>query len=120
MASSSASGPFTPFISRAKRTFFLTVSQGKRAYCWNTTPRSVPVPCTSLPSQWTSPLVGSSRPAMMFRRVLLPQPEGPTTQMNSLSWMSSVTPLRAIISPLRPLNFLTTLSTCTFTGAPSM
>ena len=51
MASCSACLPFTPRISSANMTFFLTVSHGNSAYCWKTTPRSVPVPVTSLPSQ---------------------------------------------------------------------
>ena len=52
---------------------------------------------------------------MMLSSVLLPQPEGPTTQMNSLSWMSRLTPLRATISPFLVLNTLRTLSMRTLT-----
>src|SRR5487761_308339 len=40
-------------------------------------------PATFFPSIWTSPDVGRSSPAMILRRVLLPQPEGPTMLMNS-------------------------------------
>ena len=38
---------------------------------------------TSLPPRWISPEVGSSRPAIMRSVVVLPQPEGPSRQMNS-------------------------------------
>ena len=33
------------------------------------------------------PAVIASRPAMRRKRVLFPQPEGPTKTINSLSWM---------------------------------
>src|SRR4051812_43755841 len=46
-------------------------------------PRSAPGPATLCPATRTSPDVGLSRPAMMRRRVDLPQPEGPTRQTNS-------------------------------------
>jgi len=36
-----------------------------------------------VPSTSTVPLVGSSRPDMVFRSVVLPQPDGPTMQTNS-------------------------------------
>jgi hypothetical protein len=40
-------------------------------------------PWTGLPSSTTSPAVGSSRPEMIFSRVVFPDPEGPTMQTNS-------------------------------------
>src|SRR4029077_14723520 len=42
-------------------------------------------PATGSPSTLTSPRSGRSKPAMMFSRVVLPQPEGPTTATNSPS-----------------------------------
>src|SRR5699024_7461111 len=54
-------------------------------YCWKMTPRSGLGPSTSRPSTNAAPPVGSSRPARMFIRVDFPQPEGPTTVMNSFS-----------------------------------
>ena len=39
----------------------------------------------SLPSMYSSPALISSRPAIIRRVVDLPQPEGPTSTMNSLS-----------------------------------
>ena len=64
-------------------TFSLTVSHGKTAYCWKTTPRSGPGPVMRWPSTATEPVVGSRKPAMVFSSVVLPQPEGPSRQMNS-------------------------------------
>ena len=40
-------------------------------------------PVTSSPSSWTVPRDGSSRPDTIFMSVDLPQPEGPTIEMNS-------------------------------------
>src|SRR5215510_8457661 len=60
-----------------------TVRQGKRLSFWNTKPRSPPGPRTARPSSATSPELAGSRPATMRRNVVLPQPEGPTTAMNS-------------------------------------
>ncbi len=42
----------------------------------------------SLPSMYSSPSLISSRPATIRRVVDLPQPDGPTNTMNSLSAMS--------------------------------
>src|SRR5574342_74467 len=50
---------------------------------WKTTIRSMPGPAISLPSSTTPPSEAVSRPAMMFRTVLLPQPECPTMVRNS-------------------------------------
>src|SRR5277367_2216228 len=43
-----------------------------------------------------SPLVASSRPAIMRRAVVLPQPEGPTSTINSLSRISRLMLLTAV------------------------
>src|SRR5215471_15161238 len=50
-----------------------------------------------------SPLVCCSSPQMMRRKVVLPQPEGPSKTMNSLLGTSKLMPLMAETSP----NFLT-------------
>ena len=47
-----------------------------------------------LPWTETLPDVGLSRPAMMFRRVLLPHPDGPIMDTNSPSSMWKLTSLR--------------------------
>ena len=60
-----------------------TVRHGSRLSVWNTKPRSPPGPCTARPSSSTSPEVAGSSPATMRRNVVLPQPDGPTTEMNS-------------------------------------
>src|SRR5262245_371606 len=60
-----------------------TVRQGKRLSVWNTKPRSPPGPVIARPSSLTSPALAGSSPATMRRNVVLPQPEGPTTAMNS-------------------------------------
>ena len=43
---------------------------------------------TSVPPMRISPDVVSSRPASMRSAVDLPEPDGPTSTMNSPSWMS--------------------------------
>src|ERR1051326_3463237 len=43
----------------------------------------------------TSPAVIDSRPATMRSVVVLPQPEGPTSTTNSLSWISRLRPFTA-------------------------
>src|SRR5690349_22898211 len=48
-------------------------------------PRSAPGPVTGAPSSSTRPVVGVSSPATMRSSVDLPQPEGPSRQMKSLS-----------------------------------
>src|SRR6266540_7293150 len=46
-----------------------------------------------------SPAVASSRPAIRRSAVLLPQPDGPTSTRNSLSWIWIVRSLTARTSP---------------------
>ena len=77
----------------ATSTFSNTVSQGSSEWFWNTMPRSGPGPLTSLPSRMTTPRLGSSRPAMMFSTVDLPQPEWPMMEMNSPWSMRRLMPL---------------------------
>ena len=50
---------------------------------------------TSRPPTWTEPSETSSRPAIIRSSVDLPQPDGPTSTMNSPSWMSSDSPSTA-------------------------
>ena len=59
---------------------------GNSAYCWNTvlTLRWWGATLdTSTPSSITLPLVGCSKPAIIFSRVVLPQPDGPRSEKNS-------------------------------------
>src|SRR5579883_1644743 len=50
--------------------------------------RSVPGPVIGLPCSETSPASGLIRPSRILRKVLLPQPEGPTIERNSPSLTS--------------------------------
>ena len=63
--------------------FFSTVSHGKVAYCWKTTPRRASVPVTGTPSKATRPASGCRKPAARLSSVDLPQPLGPRTLTNS-------------------------------------
>src|SRR4051794_26716135 len=60
-------------------------------------PRSGPGPLTTVRPTLTSPEVACSKPAMMRSKVVLPQPEAPTRQMNSprvtvrSTWLSAAT-----------------------------
>src|SRR5918999_203829 len=57
----------------------------ERLYSWNTSAISSGGDVTRLPRRTTSPRLGGRRPPTHFRSVVLPQPEGPTTQTNSRS-----------------------------------
>src|SRR6266567_8503931 len=68
---------------------------------------------TTVSSIRTRPEVMLSSPATMRKVVVLPQPEGPTSTTNSLSWISRLTSMTAWTSSyflLRPR--MTTLAIC--------
>ena len=75
-------------------TFSNTLMCGNSAYDWNTM-----LTCrlaggtrvTSPPRSRMRPLVGSSKPAIMRSVVVLPQPDGPSIEKNSPSWISNET-----------------------------
>ena len=52
-----------------------------------------------VPGMVIVPLSGCSKPAMLRRRVVLPQPEGPSSAKNSFCWMSRLTSSTATVSP---------------------
>src|SRR5687768_747450 len=54
---------------------------------------------TTRPSIAIVPPVTSSSPASMRSKVDLPQPDGPTSTMNSPSWMSNSTPWITAVAP---------------------
>jgi hypothetical protein len=54
---------------------------------------------TTRPPMDTSPSVIASSPAIMRRIVDLPQPEGPTSTMNSPSAMAKSAPVTAVTPP---------------------
>eukprot|EP01022_Parablepharisma_sp_SALTPOND_P005414 TRINITY_DN1223_c0_g3_i1.p1 TRINITY_DN1223_c0_g3~~TRINITY_DN1223_c0_g3_i1.p1 ORF type:complete len:1108 (+),score=353.08 TRINITY_DN1223_c0_g3_i1:2794-6117(+) len=82
-AAARRSAALLPCSLREKATLSHTGNQGIRLACWNTMPRSAPGPVMVRPATLTSPLVGNSKPAIMFSSVDLPQPEGPSRQRNS-------------------------------------
>ena len=78
-----------PARRRPKATLSYTVSQGKLASSWNTTPMpSGTWPATGLFSKVTLPVVGALSPASTSSSVDLPPPEGPTPEKNSPRAMS--------------------------------
>ena len=54
---------------------------------------------TSRPPRYTVPYVGSSKPPIIRRVVVLPQPDGPSMEKNSPSRMSSDRSSTAAASP---------------------
>src|SRR5712691_9314340 len=66
-----------------KVTLRSTVRQGNSASFWNTKPRSGPGPASGLPESRMAPELGRSSPCTMRRKVVLPQPLGPTMTKNS-------------------------------------
>src|SRR6202000_814688 len=86
-------------------TLVSTVFHGSSVACWNTTPTSGRGPDICAPSHWMTPEDAFSRPARIRSSVVLPQPLGPTTEMNSFSRMSRLTFVNALtVSPERVLN----------------
>ena len=80
----SASGTFLAL--RPKATLSSTDMCGNRAYCWNTVLTLRwwgGTSDTSTPSSITWPRVGCSKPAIIFSNVVLPQPDGPSSEKNS-------------------------------------
>ena len=79
---------------------------GNRLNCWNTIPifwrclsMSVLGSVMSVPSKKMCPLVGSSSRFRHLRKVLLPEPEGPTTKTTSPLWISTVIPFKTSMEP---------------------
>ena len=82
--------------------FSNTVMCGKRARSWNTipSPRSPGSSSFTTSSPMTiSPEVGVSRPEIMLRVVVFPQPDGPTMMRNSPSSIRRFTPATATTDP---------------------
>src|SRR3954447_11718988 len=78
--------------SRSRPMLLATLSQGIRFACWNTRPmrpawrklRGATPPIVTIPR------VGAIRSATTLSKVLLPQPDGPTSETNAPSGISSV------------------------------
>ena len=98
--STSASSVF--FTRSPNAMFSNTVMCGKRARSWNTMPRPRSPGSRSF-TTWSpmkiSPEVGVSRPEIMLRVVVLPQPDGPTMMRNSPSSIRRWTPATATADP---------------------
>ena len=79
--------PAGTFLERSPKATFSTIDMcGNRAYCWKTVltlRRYGGTFDTSTPSSRTLPDVGSSKPAIILSRVVLPQPDGPSIEKNS-------------------------------------
>ena len=60
-----------------------------------------PMPRMSCPPMRTVPSLGSVKPEMMRRIVVLPQPDGPRNEKNSPALIVSDTSLTAVKSPKR-------------------
>src|SRR5207245_267335 len=82
-----------------KETFSRTVIQGNSAYSWKTIARAGSGWTTRLPKARISPALGRVNPAMAFRSVDLPQPEGPSRQTNSPAATSRSMRSSATIAP---------------------
>src|SRR5580700_4959817 len=94
-----SAAPIEPATSRPMMALASTVRHGSRLSFWNTKPRSLPGWRTARPSSSTSPEDARSRPATMRKNVVLPQPLGPTTAMNSPRATSRLMPRSASRSP---------------------
>ena len=66
-----------------KPTLSMTVFHGNKAKVWNTTPLSGPGPLMGLSSIVIDPPEIGRKPAIILSNVVLPQPEGPTIEINS-------------------------------------
>ena len=58
-------------------------------------------PASDRPPSRISPSLGSSKPASIRSKVLLPQPEGPSRAWNSRSWIARSSASTATASPKR-------------------
>ena len=74
----------------------MTVRHGSSPNSWKTMARSIPGPVIFLPPISSSPTFGRSSPSSTFRKVLLPQPDGPTMETNSPLFSSMRKSLRAV------------------------
>ena len=88
----------TPAISRPSSTFLITDLHGSRAKSWKTMPLSGPGEEHGRPSIVMEPDVGSRRPAIILRMVVLPHPDGPMMEISSPFLMSRVKSSMATVS----------------------
>ena len=81
----------------------MVVRHGIRVGFWNAMPTPLIGPVTFSPATRTSPPEAGSRPVTSFMMVDLPQPDGPTTAMNSPLSMPKVASARASVVSLPSL-----------------
>src|SRR5438094_3164714 len=81
------SAPLSSLCRSGSNTLLRTDAHGisERPYSWKTSAISSGGSVTRLPRKRISPRVGANRPATHLSRVVLPQPDGPTTHANSPS-----------------------------------
>jgi hypothetical protein len=75
-----------------------TLRQGNSTGDWNTMPISLRGPSIGVPLSAASPVDAGISPARIFNSVDLPQPEGPTIDMNSPSATEKSISCRAAIA----------------------
>src|SRR6267143_418553 len=114
------SGPGRRRTSRPKPTFWATVMLGQIAYDW----KIIDMPRLSGGSEWPGaeivrpsssmvPSLGSRKPAIMRSVVVLPQPDGPSSETNSPRVSASVARSTAVKAPKRQVTSRrTSLLTC--------
>src|SRR4249919_1412090 len=88
-----------PTSSSGNPTLSVTVLQGNVDSSWNTMPIDLCGPEIVSPATVTTPWCSPSRPPITLKRVDLPQPDGPMTDMNSPGRTLSETLSTAIIGP---------------------
>src|SRR6266536_1568610 len=110
-----------PARRRPKAMLSHTLSHGKLASSWNTTP--IPAGTrspTTLPSNVTVPALGTVRPASVSSSVVLPHPDGPTMVTNSPAARSRSSGPSAWTGPSRvSKTLLTPLSRARSSGMPA-
>src|SRR5499427_3594578 len=95
-----------------------TVRHGSRLSLWNTKPRSPPGARTVRPSSSTAPALAGSSPATMRKSVVLPQPLGPTSEMNAPRSIAILISCKTSRSPKRLVNPVRASFAMTFKSIP--
>src|SRR5215831_12644514 len=101
-----SAAPARPAISGPMMALSNTVRHGSRLSLWNTKPRSPAGAPTVRPSSSTAPDVAGSSPATMRSKVVLPQPLGPTSEMNAPRSIATLISRSTSRSPKRLLRLL--------------
>src|SRR3954454_20922496 len=102
-----------PRTSSPKPIFSATVISGKRARFWKISAVGRlfgPMPLMSLPPIRITPNVGSMKPEIMRRIVVLPQPDGPRKLKNSPAGMVRCTSETAVNAPKRMVTWSSSMS----------